>query len=215
MSKLADMIGLRLGIEPEAMILLSQAKPLRAPPGTVLFRPGDACPAYVLVEQGSIVVRGASAEGRELLFYRVRPGQTCFQTTLCLLTNGRYSAEGVVEEALEALLVPAETFDALLGASRAFRRYAFVAFADRLQGLTGQLAALAFQPLSARLATALLSRDGDTVSATHEALARELGVAREAVSRILGEWEREGLIALGRGKITLSDRAGLAAKQGD
>ena len=77
------------------------------------------------------------------------------------------------------------------------------------------MAALAFQPLSARLATALLSRDGDTVSATHEALARELGVAREAVSRILGEWEREGLIALGRGKITLSDRAGLAAKQGD
>jgi CRP/FNR family transcriptional regulator len=179
----------------------------------VLFRPGDACPAYLLVDEGAILAKGALAEGRELLYDRAPPGQTCFQTTLCLLRNGRYSAEGVVEEALKALLVPAETFDALLAALRAFRRSAFTAFADRVQGLTGQLAALAFQPLLARLAAALLAREGAVVAGTHTALARELGVAREAVSRILGEWEREGLIALGRGKITLADRAGLAAKQ--
>jgi CRP/FNR family transcriptional regulator len=213
MNAQAVQLGETLGIEAAAMPLLMQARTLRAAMGTVLFRPGDACPAYLLVMRGVIGVKGVNARGREILYYRVQSGQTCFQTTLCLLTDGRYTAEGVVEEAVEALTLPADVFDALLAASKAFRRYALASFAERLQGLVSQVTDLAFQPLGARLAAALLARSGDEVEITHDALARELGAAREAVSRLLGEWEKQGLVRLKRGRIALKSRDGLSEKR--
>mgnify|MGYP002312517500 FL=1 len=65
----------------------------------------------------------------------------------------------------------------------------------------------------ARLA-ALLLKEGeyagkDEVKLTHEQLAAHLGTAREAVSRMLKYFEREGLVRLSRGSIRLADKEGL------
>ncbi|HQQ08811.1 MAG TPA: helix-turn-helix domain-containing protein, partial [Novosphingobium sp.] len=49
------------------------------------------------------------------------------------------------------------------------------------------------------------------VDATHEALASEIGSAREVVSRQLGAFARDGLIEVTRGHIALTGRARLEA----
>ena len=41
------------------------------------------------------------------------------------------------------------------------------------------------------------------VSATHEAIAVELGTAREVVSRLLGDLKNKKIVALARGRITV------------
>ncbi|NIT61519.1 MAG: helix-turn-helix domain-containing protein, partial [Aliifodinibius sp.] len=43
----------------------------------------------------------------------------------------------------------------------------------------------------------------DTLTMTHDQLAQELGTAREVISRLLKKMEAEGLVELGRNKITL------------
>ena len=43
----------------------------------------------------------------------------------------------------------------------------------------------------------------DTISITHEQLANELGTARVVVSRLLKKMEEEGMVKLGRNKISL------------
>jgi CRP-like cAMP-binding protein len=51
--------------------------------------------------------------------------------------------------------------------------------------------------------------DGDDIPLTHEFLAIMLGVRRSGVTVALRELERRGLVALGRGQITLLDRHAL------
>ena len=48
---------------------------------------------------------------------------------------------------------------------------------------------------------------GEPLRVTHKAIAAELGSAREVVSRVLKELEREGAVVLGRGHIELADPA--------
>jgi CRP/FNR family transcriptional regulator len=64
-----------------------------------------------------------------------------------------------------------------------------------------------FGDIDQRLAAILLARRGDTdhhvFNVTHQALATELGTAREVVSRHLKRFEARGWLQLGRGTIEL------------
>lgn len=200
--------------EPETMAAIAAtapgAAPIRAPAGQVLFRPDDPCHGFVAVRRGSIRVGLTSAGGRELLLYRVRPGQICLQTFACLVEGRRYAAEGVVEADVEGVLLPPAAFDRLMTDSAAFRGAVLGSVARRFGDLEGVVQALAFTGLPARLAAALVAHATDgMVSLTHEALATEIGSAREAVSRQLAQLAREGLVAQTRGQIRLIDRRAL------
>lgn len=72
---------------------------------------------------------------------------------------------------------------------------------------------VAFRRMDARLAAWLVERSarlGPRLEVTHEAIARELGTAREVVSRLLKELERRGHLRLARGTIRISPEAGPA-----
>ncbi len=68
---------------------------------------------------------------------------------------------------------------------------------------------VAFHRLDQRLAKLLLAKNGDTLHATHQQLAEELGSVREIVSRLLKGFAAQGLVALGREQIGILDRNGL------
>jgi cAMP-binding proteins - catabolite gene activator and regulatory subunit of cAMP-dependent protein kinases len=68
---------------------------------------------------------------------------------------------------------------------------------------------VAFGRMNVRLARLLLQRQAEILRVTHQELAVELGTAREVVSRVLKGFERRGLIAAGRGRITIVNRLGL------
>ena len=67
--------------------------------------------------------------------------------------------------------------------------------------------------LDSRLAAFLLEEAGrtgtDRLELTHEQIGGHLGSAREVVSRMLKHFQKEGLVQLGRGSITLTDEEGL------
>ena len=49
----------------------------------------------------------------------------------------------------------------------------------------------------------------DRLAITHEALARDAGTAREVVTRILKQFQADGLVKLTRGKVEILNEAGL------
>ena len=61
----------------------------------------------------------------------------------------------------------------------------------------------------ARLLLALAEADGVSVRCTHEFLGDAAGLSRVTVSRVLGEFQRRGLIRLGYGNVRLLDPAAL------
>lgn len=178
--------------------------------GESLFAPGDACQGFVIVLAGSVRVEHAGATGRSIVLYRIGPGETCVMTTACLMTGAAYSAWGVAEGSVDALLLSPSTFEAMLATDAAFRAMAFGVFADRMRELVEVIDELLLHRVDLRLADWLALR-APRVEATHQAIAAELGTAREVVSRILKDFERRRLVTLGRGVIAVEDAGALRA----
>ncbi len=188
--------------------LLSQAVVAPAPAGTVIFDEDQPCQGFPLLLSGSIRVIKASPNGRELQLYRVMPGESCILTSSCLLGHTRYHARGIAENDLEMVLLPASSFQALLGRHEAFRNYVFHLFSERLTDLMQLVSAVAFQKLDQRLATLLVARPSP-LRTTHQALADELGSAREIVSRLLKGFAEQGWVRSGREQIEVIDAPAL------
>jgi CRP/FNR family transcriptional regulator len=186
--------------------------PLSLPAGAVLFRPNDDCPGFVVVKHGQIKVSLTSESGREIVLYRVQPGDVCLQTFSCLSRKTPYAAEGRVEEALVGVIIPPALFDRLMADVPTFRAEVFAAVARRFSEFQRMVETLAFMGLEARLAAALLKLSGgrNEVEATHEALAVEIGSAREVVSRQLHHFAERGLVETSRGRVKILSREALA-----
>ncbi|MBY0577182.1 MAG: Crp/Fnr family transcriptional regulator [Gallionellaceae bacterium] len=188
--------------------LLASASVMQVPAGTVVFDENQSCQGFPLLLSGSIRVIKAAPNGRELQLYRVVPGESCILTSSCLLGHTRYQARGVSETELEMILLPAASFQTLFSKHEAFRDYVFHLFSERLTDLMQLVSAVAFQKLDQRLAR-LLTGKPRPIHTTHQALADELGCAREIVSRLLKGFSEQGWIRLGREQIEITDAPSL------
>ena len=192
--------------------LLDAAQTVSVPSGEVAFRKGDACRSFILVLAGCVRVQLSSEGGREVTLYRVRPGDTCALSTSCLVGKEDYPAEAVVEEDVTALMIPDSEFRQALLDSEPFRLFVFRGFSGRLCAIVSRMEMVTLRTIDERLAAQLLKGDVDVLSnITHQALASEIGTAREVVSRKLSSFESDGLIKSSRGRIEILDRGKLAA----
>jgi CRP/FNR family transcriptional regulator len=185
--------------------------PLSRPAGSVLFRAGEPCRGLLLLAQGSVRVDLVGEDGQRLMLYRIGPGETCAATLACLFGQEPYAAEGVAETPIAGDWLPAEAFEDTLAADPAFRRAVLRGFGARLAALMWRIEELRFLSVDRRLAAWLLARAPGPVPAPREAVAREIGTAREVVSRRLAALARQGLVRLSGGEVLLRDREGLAA----
>jgi CRP/FNR family transcriptional regulator, anaerobic regulatory protein len=199
-----------LHLEPNARdILAKSARMVEAPIGTVGYREGGACGAYVMRLAGQSRVYKMSASGREILLYRVAAGETCVITTTCLLGNSNYPASTIVEEPIKDVIIPSPAFNQLMVDSKVFRTFVMTNYGALISDLIVLLDEVAFHSLDARLAKLLLDSGSVTIGRTHQLIADELGTAREVVSRQLKRFEQKGWVALGRGHVEITDRTKL------
>ena len=179
---------------------------LVAPAGQILFDLGEVCDYVLLLKSGSIRVVKPFPTGWEMLLYRVLPGQVCVLTVNCLLSSWKHIARVAVEEDLKAVSIPKESFSRLIEASSEFREFVFSNYSLSLFSMLNCMEVVLTQPIERRLAKVLLEKRSDEILVTHQGLADELGTAREVISRILKDFEKQGMIKLQRGIIFIQDR---------
>lgn len=78
--------------------------------------------------------------------------------------------------------------------------------------LPARLEELAYRSVPARIAAVLLHlarEQHHAIPITHQELGEMVGVLRETVTSVLGEFQRAGLVQLQRGQIRVSDQEGL------
>jgi CRP/FNR family transcriptional regulator len=172
--------------------------------GTIIFDEHQPCQGFPLLLSGSIRVIKASSSGRELQLYRVSAGESCILSSSCLLGHSHYLARGIVESDVEMVILSPATFRILMTELPAFRDYIFGLFSERITDLMELVSAVAFQKLDRRLATLLLNKNSP-ITSTHQALADELGSAREIVSRLLKGFAEQGWVKLGREQILITN----------
>ena len=186
--------------------------------GDYICHEGRVCSHLALVLDGSARVFKLGASGREITLYRVGPGESCILTTSCILSDQPFPATAVCETPVEAVVVPASDVVRWLTGSDAWRNYLFGLLSRRLANIISVVEEVVFRRMDRRIAAYLLGRARgreQTLHVTHQEIASDLGTSREVVSRILKDFEGNGLIEAGRGTIILRLPAALEEKSRD
>jgi CRP/FNR family transcriptional regulator len=172
---------------------------------------GDPVTEVFFVREGIVRIYQLDSHGHEITLYRVTGGQACPLIMLAALAGSAYSAWAVVESEGAALSIPVRDFQVHTRNSEALLDWVIASLQQRVLGLLTLLSEVAFDPMDSRIAAFLLAlaRAGleatAALSITHEAIAAELGTAREVVSRRLKAFERDGGLRLERGHILLDE----------
>ena len=197
------------GLPAASLDALLRSPVRRMPAGSVLFEASQPCGGFPLVLEGSVRVAKTAPNGREILLYRVDPGESCILSGSCLLGHASYSASGIAETDVTVLVIQPALFNELMVQHAPFREYVFGLYGARLSEVMELIEEVAFRRLDTRLAQLLVHR-GPVLEATHQKLADELGSVREIVSRLLRSFEQRGWVKLERERVTVVDPKSLA-----
>ncbi|MEW8586623.1 MAG: Crp/Fnr family transcriptional regulator [Candidatus Thiodiazotropha sp.] len=180
-----------------------------------LCQQGMQCSHLALVIQGTARVYKIGENGREITLYRIGPGESCILTASCIMSQKPFPAFAVSEEPIKALVVSTANVVRWSNQEPAWRDYLFQLISDRLSDVISVVEEVAFRRVDRRLANYLLQHTDNgsaRMQITHQSIASDLGTSREVVSRILKDFEQQGMISTSRGTITLEDRHRLSAK---
>lgn len=181
-----------------------EARHMRLAAGTRVFEAGSHCEGLPLVLSGTIRLQMTACSGQEITLYRIAEGDVCPLSLSALMQGDGYRAEAIVEDTAEVVILPFGLFDELMANSAAFRRQILGFFSSRLDALMVLVEEVAFRRMDQRLGAWLRDKVAQSpVQITHQALAAELGTAREVVSRLLKGFERAGHVTLSRGEIII------------
>jgi len=211
---LSDMLSFfpfweELNREQQADLLLhSQLR--RFQKGDMIVPYTDQCLGLMLVQSGQLRAFVLSESGKEVTLYRLYELDICLFSASCIMNNIRFAIQIEIEKDATALLVPCSLYDRLMHQSIAVANYTNQLMAARFSDVMWTLEQVMFKSMDCRLAQVLLEHAANEgtneLSLTHEAIARDLGSAREVVTRMLKYFREEGLIELARGRIRLLDK---------
>ena len=177
------------------------------PAGSIILNINDYVKSIPIVLSGSIKVIQTDEDGREILLYYIKPSESCIMSVLAGLNENTSKIKAVVEEDAELLLIPVTKASEWIQKFPEWTDFIFALYQKRFEELLDVVNAVAFQKVDVRLLHLLRQKSSlfqsREISVTHQQLANELGITREAVSRVLKQMENEKLLTMTRNKITL------------
>ena len=160
-----------------------------------------------VVVSGSIKVIRTEEDGREILLYYLTPGESCIVSILAGIKNETAKIKAIVEEDAELMLIPADKAKEWVRKYPDWTDFIFNLYQKRFEELLDVVNSVAFQKIDTRLLHLIKQKTQlyktKEISVTHQQLAEELGITREATSRVLKQMEKEHLVILSRNKIEL------------
>jgi len=188
------------------------------PDGALVHRRGDPADGLYTIVSGAVRIGAQAADGRETVLTLLQPGAWFGEISLFDGLPRTHDAHAHGDTVL--LLVPRSDFLQLLEARPETYRLFVPLLCKRLRSVFSMLEDHAVLSIRARLVKRLLLlartvseaslNDNERVlSLSQEALGAMLGLSRQTVNKELKQLEREGLVRLHYGQITLPDLVGL------
>lgn len=199
--------------------LLETAVLREMPRGTMLHSGTGDCMGLLVVRSGMLRAYLLSDEGREITLYRLLPYDICLLSASCMMSSLEQDVLIASAEPVVLWQIPTDVYRQLETESLEVARYTNELMASRFSDVLWLLGQVLTRRLDARIAGFLLEEaeriGSDRLTMTHEAIARHLGSAREAVTRMLQYLQGEGMLTLFRGGMALIDRPALTVLAGD
>lgn len=175
--------------------------------GEVIMDYGSYIKLVPLVVQGAIkVTREDSSDGRELLLYYLQAGEACSMSFSCCMMHKKSEIRTEAEDDTALIAIPIRYVDDWMTRFPSWKNFVMSTYDQKILDLVKVVDSIAFKNLDERLVDYLRKRvaannDNRVISATHQEIAAELNVTREAVSRLLKSLEKDGIVKLGRNQL--------------
>ena len=175
--------------------------------GNKIMDYGEYIRMIPLILDGSIKVSRLAEDGNELFLYYLTRGESCTMTFSCCMADKQSQIRAVAEEDTTIFGLPHHLLDDWMMRYRSWKNFVLTAYDQRMNELVETIDQIAFQGLDQRLISYLQQRaeigTDNIITSTHQQIAADLNVSREAISRLLKTLEKQGNIRLGRNKIEL------------
>jgi CRP-like cAMP-binding protein len=201
--------------EPDRRAVLAKCRRLRFTRKEVIFHEGDIGDSVHLLAKGTVAVRVSTPGGDVATLEVLRTGDAFGEQAL--IGDEARSATVVALEPSETLRLTRADFEALLEHEPAIARLLVAMLDARLRATSRYLLEALYMPADARVFRQL-SRLADiyvgqsVIPVTQDDLATMAGTTRQTVNRTLRDARDEGLVVLARGRIEITDAAGLARR---
>lgn len=182
--------------------LLEKSVFMKVPAGTQLYAQGDTCPDILFLTSGRVRVSRMHENGQSVLLYYFGAGEQCNVNFTASYTSAPAVGTAMAESDLEGYDVPAGLIAELFVEDKAFQRYVFDQYIERLEYMATLIEEIRFSSLGERLLHWIEEQPHSEIAHSHEEIAEILGCSREAISRTLKGLEKGGLISLSRRLIT-------------
>lgn len=194
--------------------VVSSCVPLAYRRGQTMIWEGERPSRALLITKGQARVLIVGPNGREVQIYRIEYGEVCAANLISVRNSSLSLVHIVAETDVKAVGIDAPNFRQLMRTNGLFHDFIMAKINSGMASILSVMKNLAFVRVEQRIAELLLHRsapceEGRIVRMTHASIATELGTAREVVSRILKQLERDGIIRVKRGSIIIKSLCAL------
>ncbi len=184
-----------------------EASFMEIPENEGILNMGDYVKVVPLVIKGKIKVMRTDESGKEILLYYINPGESCALSIAAGLNQKKSVAFAVTDSNTQLLAIPIDKLESMIRSFPYLNKYVLELFHQRFNELIDFIDAISFKNIDARLLEYLQKKNDSTndnfVKLTHKQIAEDLGTAREVVSRLLKQLEKQGKVKNHRGKIEI------------
>jgi CRP-like cAMP-binding protein len=203
--------------DADAKVLLRAGQVHQYARRDVVVREGDIADSFHIVLEGRAAVRVTTPAGENAIVNILGPDSHFGEVSLLGGTDPRRTASIVALEVMRTLSIPAEVFRDLRERNPRLERLVSTILARRVDELSAQVLEAMYDSLERRIArrlaglAAVYGSAGDevTIPLTQEELSQLVGGARPSVNQVLRRFADEGLLTIGRGRITVTDAGAL------
>jgi CRP-like cAMP-binding protein len=206
--------------DPDAKLLLRAGQVHHYARRDVVVQEGDVADSFHIVLDGRAAVRVTTPAGESAIVNILGPDAHFGEVSLLGRTDPRRTASIVALEPMRTLSIPATVFRELRERNPRLERLVSTILARRVDELSAQVVEAMYDSLERRVARRLAglasvygsTGDEVTIPLTQDELSQLVGGARPSVNQVLGRFADEGLLTIGRGRITVTDAGALARR---
>ena len=196
--------------EEEKRQLEEASRDVHYPAGAGVYSGAGECLWAIYILNGIFRTYLLSDEGKEVTMFRLRQGDTCILSASCVLPAITFDVEIEAQTEVDAVLIPARVLVSLTRDNIYVENYVYKEAAKRFSDVVEALQQMMFLSLTQRIAAFLLDESAKThsqvIAMTQEDMAKQIGSAREAVSRILKQMVKKGYVSLSRCEVRIENK---------
>lgn len=175
--------------------------------GTIVHQSNHQCTGVEIIKSGQVRIFSSSPNGGEITLFRLTDGDVCILSAACMIKSLVIDTNMEMESNTDICIIPTDVYKSLHQQNSSVKDYTLNIVSEKFSDIMWLLNQYVFSNLAKRLADSLLEHhsfsETDTIQITHGALANDLGTAREVVTRLLKQFQIDGLVELSRGKIKI------------